>query len=153
MTGQMAFQRLLDEKAMPSEKEMEKSIGVATLPKWKELRSFLSANYDFTPELVYYGSKYGWCYRYRRKGKTLCVLFPEKGAFTLLVVLGKNEVGKVNTNLSNFNKNTQKVFTDAHQYHDGKWIYKRVHRQSDVKDAQKLISIKKRHRELIADVS
>ena len=153
MTRLIAYQRLLDEKNKPSDKEIAKFIGATVLPRWKDLRNFLSANYDFTPELIYYGSKYGWCFRYRRKGKTLCVLYPEKGAFTVLVTLGKKEIGEVNENLALFNKDTQRVFVDAHQYHDGKWIYKRVLKRRDVEDVRGLISIKKKRKELMPNVS
>jgi hypothetical protein len=153
LTGEATYERLLDEKERPTEKEIEKYIGAATLPIWKELRGFLTENYDFTPELVYYGQKYGWCFRYRRKGKTLCVLYPEKGAFTALVTLGKLEIQEVRRNFSKFHTDTQKMFTNAHQYHDGKWIYKRILSQKDVEDVRQLISIKKKPKELIANVS
>ncbi len=153
MAAQTPYQRLLDQKTRPSEREIEKFVGAAVLPKWKELRNFLSASYDFAPELIYYGVKYGWCFRYRRKGKTLCVLYPEKRAFTVLVTLGKEEIQEVKRNLSNFNADTLKVFTNAHQYHDGKWIYKRVLSRNDAEDVRQLISIKKKPKGLISNVS
>ncbi len=128
-------------------------IGPIIQPRWKELRVFLKANYNFTPELVYYGSKYGWCYKYRRKGKTLCTLLPEKGAFTALVTLGKREIQEAKQNLSIFNADTQRGFVNAHQYHDGKWISKRVLNRRDVEDVRGLISIKKKPKGLMSNVS
>ena len=56
------------------------------------MRQYVENNYDFTPELLFSGKKYGWTIRYRKSGKTLCSLLPEKGAFTVLVVLGGKEV-------------------------------------------------------------
>jgi hypothetical protein len=110
---------------------------------WRSLKNFLDANYDFHPELHFYGKKYGWCYKYRRKGKTLCVLFPETNAFTVLVVLGRNEIKKFSDTASEFNKNTRNVFENAHQYFDGKWMYKRVLNKSDLEDVKQLIRTKK----------
>ena len=90
----MLYQRILDEDIKPTEDKIAKIIGESS-NLWFEMRKYLEENYDFTPELVYYGKKYGWTLRYRKSGKTLCSLFPEKDAFTVLIVLGKKEVEKI----------------------------------------------------------
>ncbi len=129
---------------MPTERKISTTIGSRGAKLWKQIRGFLEKNYDFQPELQFYGQKYGWCHRYRRKGKTLCTLFPEMKAFTVLVTLGKKEIEDVESSLSAFNRDTQKVFAEARQFHDGKWIYKRVLNKSDLDDIKSLITIKKR---------
>ncbi len=73
----------------------------------------------------------------------LCVLFPETGAFTVLVTLGKKEVEQVRNDLKTFNPETQKLFNNARQFHDGKWIYRRVLDKDDLGDVIELIKIKK----------
>ena len=100
------YQRLLDKNA-PTEKKILTTIGIRAMKSWKQIKKFLKKNYDFQSELLFYGRKYGWCYRYRRKKKTLCVLFPETKAFTVLVTLGKKEIELFEQSLSTFNKNTQ----------------------------------------------
>ena len=144
MSNDNPYQRLLDEEETPTEGKISAAIGTRRAKLWEEIRGFLEKNYDFQPELQFYGPDYGWCYRYRRKGKTLCTLFPEMKAFTVLVTLGKKETDDVENNPSVFNKKTQKLFADTHQYHDGKWIYKRVLNKSDLADVKSLITIKKR---------
>lgn len=140
------YQRILDKNITLTEKRISAIMGLRIIKLWKQIRQFLKKNYDFQPELLFYGSKYGWCYRYRRKNKTLCVLYPETKAFTVLVTLGKKEVEHFKQRFSTFNKDTQKLFTNARQYHDGKWIYKRVLNISDVDDVKSLIKIKKEPR-------
>lgn len=144
MSKHNPYQRLLDEKEVPTEEKISRAIGSRRSKLWKEIRGFLQKNYDFQPELQFYGQKYGWCFKYRRKGKTLCTLFPEMKAFTVLVTLGKKEIEHVEGGLSGFNKGTQKVFVDTHHYHDGKWIYKRVLNKSDLNDIKSLLTIKKK---------
>jgi len=61
----------------------------------------------------------------------------------VLVTLGKKEIEEFLNNLSTFNKDTQDIFSNARQYHDGKWIYKRVLKYSDLEDVKLLIKIKK----------
>jgi len=146
MSSTVKYQRMLDSNVKPSERRIAATLGVRTTKLWKELKTFLKVNFDYTPELMFYGGKYGWCYRYRRKDKTLCVLFPESKAFSVLVVFGKKEIAQFNEEKSSFNKDTQSVFKNAYQYHDGKWLYKRVLNKSDLKDAKSLIKVKRKPR-------
>ncbi len=140
----MLYKRLTDENIVPTERKIIATIGSRSARLWKEIKRFLKTHYAFHPELHFYGKKYGWCYRYRRKGKTLCVLFPENKAFTVLVTLGKKEIEHFQQDYHSFNKDSQNVFREAHQYHDGKWIYKRVLNASDLDDIKSLIRIKKK---------
>jgi hypothetical protein len=87
----MSFERMLDGDVKPTENQIVKVIGKRS-SLWKGIRKYLKDNYNFKSEFVFYGKKYGWTVRYRKSGKTLCSLFPEKGAFTVLVVLGNTEV-------------------------------------------------------------
>jgi hypothetical protein len=137
------YPRHLDRNHIPSEEQVLAVLGASAIKYWTHIRKFLADSYDFQPELNYFGKKYGWCYKYRRKGKTLCSLFPETNAFTVLVTLGKNEIVNFMNSFSSFNQATQEVFNQAHQYHDGKWVYKRVLNVSDLNDAQSLLTIKR----------
>ena len=135
--------RLLDGDKKPSERSVLTTIGTRGSKLWKQLRAYLKVNYDFKSELIFGGRKYGWCYKYRRKNKTLCVLFPEAKSFTALIVLGKQEIAQFETNKYSFNEATLLLFKNAYQYHDGKWLYKRVLNKSDLMDVLALIKIKR----------
>ncbi len=137
------YSRMFNRDKKPSERSILSKIGTRGSKLWKQLRAYLKVNYDFKPELLFGGQKYGWCYKYRRKNKTLCVLFPETKAFTVLVVLGKKEVAQFEADLLKFNKDTQGLFRVARQYHDGKWVYKRVLNKSDLRDVIMLIKLKR----------
>ena len=138
------YERFIDENKKPTEKSILAALGIRGSKLWKRLRAFLKVNYDFKPGLHFYGKKYGWCYKYTRKGKTLCVLFPEMKAFTALVVLGKKEVAQFEDNATIFNEDTQRLFKTTYKYHDGKWLYKRVLNKSDLEDVISLIRIKRK---------
>jgi hypothetical protein len=133
---------MLDRDKKPSDRTISATIGTRGTKLWKQLRAYLKVNYDFKPELIFGGQKYGWCCKYRRKNKTLCVLFPEIKAFTVLVVLGKKEVTQFEEEFSKYNENTQRLFETTRQYHDGKWLYKRILNKSDLMDALALIRMK-----------
>ena len=132
---------MLDKDHQPSDREILKTIG-DTAP-WLELKQYLESSYDFTPELVNYG-KHGWTIRYRKSGKTLCSLFPEKAAFTALVVLSNKETEKALSMMDQFNPSVLKLLNSTEQFHDGCWLWIRVHKQSDIDSIKVLLKLKRK---------
>jgi len=85
---------MIDKAHKPTEEEMMEFIGEPAKGAWVEIRRFIEEHYDIMPETVFGGAKYGWEIRYRKSGKTLCSLTPEKGGVMVLIVLGKQESEK-----------------------------------------------------------
>lgn len=128
----MSHQRILDSNVRPSGVEIENTIGDNSF-LWSEMRKHLEENYDFVPELMYYGKKYGWTIRYRKGGKTLCSLFPEKDAFTVLIVLGRKEVEKTHLMIDKLSsEEVRSLFENTEQLHDGRWLWIRVLTKDDI---------------------
>ncbi len=138
----MEFTRMLNEDHEPSEEEILASIGNAKL--WLELKKYLDQSYDFIPEQVFYGKKYGWTIRYRKSGKTLCSLFPEHGSFTTLIVLGMKEGEKSSQIHDDLSPETRKLFVSTKHLHDGKWLWIRVLKPIHVEDIKRLLAIKRK---------
>ena len=138
----MSYERMLDKDHQPTEQEILETIGETEA--WLDLKKYLEENYDFEPEKVFYGKKYGWTIRYRKGRKTLCSLFPEKGAFTVLVVLGKKEAEKVISNTDNYGAGLRKLIENTEQLHDGSWLWIRVLTIEDAADIEKLLAAKRK---------
>jgi hypothetical protein len=136
--------RLLDREQKPDPKEINRVIGYDAKKAWNEIQKFLEKYYKIEPETVFYGSNYGWNIRYRKSGRTLCSLFPEKGSFSFLIVFGKKEVEKAIGVLDEFSGNIQDIILNTEQLHDGRWLWIRVHKKEEIEDIKKLIKIKKR---------
>ena len=133
---------MLDKEHQPTEKEI-----LCTIEKtsaWLDLKQYIEENYDYVPELAFYGKKYGWTIRYRRSGKTLCSLFPEKGAFTALVVLGKKEVEKVLSIINDFDSSLRELINNTERLHDGSWLWVRVLNMEGSEGIKRLLSAKKK---------
>ncbi len=143
MTNTKSFERMLNKEHRPSKELILETIG-ETAPYWLDLNRYIKASYDFEPELVFYGKKYGWTLRYRKSGRTLCSLFPETEAFSTLIVLGKKEAEKALAVLDGFNAKIRAVLQNTDQLHDGRWLWIRVLDPDDVEDLKKLLRIKKR---------
>ena len=138
------FTRMMDKAQEPTEEEMMSFVGERAKAAWMELRQFIEDNYEFVPETVFYGAKYGWTVRYRRSGKTLCSLFPEKGGFTVLVVLGSKDAKKALSMRDELNSRVNELLGNTEQLHDGRWLWIRILAMNDVDDVKKLLQTKRK---------
>ena len=139
---------MYEKENAPSDKEIVKFIGKPSSNDWIELNDFLQTYYDFVPETVFYGKKYGWTIRYRKSGKILCSLFPEVGGFTVLIVLGKQEVEKTEKIHSDFSTDLKTLFDSTEQLHDGRWLWIRMPDSASIKDIKKLLQIKRKPKQI-----
>jgi len=138
------FCRMTDKTRKPTEEEMVSFIGERAKGAWLEIKQFLEDRYDLVPETLFYGAKYGWTVRYRKGGKTLCSLFPEKGGFTVLIVLGKKESEKALSIRDELSSKIRKLLGDTEQLHDGRWLWIRLLAINDAIDVKKLLQIKRK---------
>ena len=145
----MGYERMLDKAHRPGEEEILGTIGKTVA--WLDLTQFIEQNYDFAPELAFFGKKYGWTLRYRKSGKTLCSLFPEQGAFSALVVLGRREAEKALSMLDEFGSGVRTALEETEQLHDGRWLWIRVLSVDDADDVKKLLRLKRRPNRVVLE--
>jgi len=138
------FSRITDKARKPTEEEIVRFIGERAKEAWLEIRQFIEDHYDLVPETMFYGAKYGWTIRYRKGGKTLCSLFPEKGGFTVLIVLGRKESEKALSIRDGLSSKIRKLLGGTEQLHDGRWLWIRLLTTSDADDVKKLLQIKRK---------
>ena len=112
------------------------------------IRRFLAETYDIAPIFDSGGQIYGWNLQYRKGGRPLCEMYPERGSFTALVMLGKAELEQALERLETFGSTVQRALVETPRYHDGCWMYIRVADpltcQKDVQDIEQLILIKRK---------
>jgi hypothetical protein len=144
----MAYERLIDKNAQPSDADMLDVIGPPLTDAWIELRRFLVETYDIVPILQFGGPRYGWNVQHRKGGRPLCEMYPEYGSFTALVVLGKRELEQALEKLETFGPTVRTALQDTPRFHDGCWMYMRIHDPltclQDIEDIAQLVLIKKK---------
>ena len=139
----MSYERMLDKAHRPTDAEILETIGQTAA--WLDLRQYIETRYsDWMPELKFFAKQYGWTIRYRKSSKTLCSLFPEHGAFSVLIVLGKKEAEKALAMADEFGANARAVLEGTEQLHDGRWLWINVKTIKDVKDIQTLLTAKRK---------
>jgi len=141
----MSYERLLNKCCIPTNQDIIETIGEKS-DLWLEIHKFIADNYDFNKELVFFSKNFGWTVRYRKSKKTLVSCFPESGAFSVLLVLGRIEADKVNQIREELNGNFLSVFDETEQLRDGRWLWIRILNQHDLESLIKVIQIKRRIR-------
>jgi len=139
----MLYERLLNKEIIPTKQDILDAIGDKK-EFWLKVHEFIAENYDFNEELAFFSKNYGWTVRYRKSAKTLVSCFPEKEAFSALLVLGRKEADKVNQIRAELNENFLAVFDETEQLHDGKWLWVRILNKEDLESLIKVISIKRK---------
>ena len=141
-------ERMLDKTNQPTDEDMLNTIGQPFANDWTALRQFLVETYPIAPVFNSGGKKYGWNLQYRIGARPLCEMYPEKGSFTVLVILGCAELEQAMSRIDSFGDLVQKALLETPRFHDGCWMYIRVSDpltcQQDVQDIQQLILIKKK---------
>jgi hypothetical protein len=135
---------MLDNTRKPDSKEIISFIGDQVATKWLEMEDFLKTHYDFKPETVFYGNKYGWTVRYRKSGRTLCSLFPEKDSFTVLITLGKGESELVLSMKDELSSQILNLIKESRQLRDGRWLWIRILKVNDITDIKKILAVKRK---------
>lgn len=141
-------ERMMDRSTRPSEEDMVNRIGQPMAEEWVSLRRFLAGTYHIDPAFDAGGKRYGWNLKYRVGGRPLCEMYPEQGSFTVLVILGKNELRQAIDRIDTFGPLVRQAVEESHGFPDGCWMYIRVsdplRGHQDVGDIEELLLIKRK---------
>ena len=113
-------------------------------PLWEELNDYLKEVYVVKPELSYSvcAAQRGWNVKYKKGGRALCTLYPEKGSFIALVVVGSREEMTVEMMLPVFSDDVRKLYENTRSMAMGRWLMIRVANRKILDDVKKLINIR-----------
>ncbi len=137
----MSVGYFVDKDDPPSEKALLEALGLQ-YPLWEQLQQFIYETYQMTGEMSFGGNKYGWNLWYRKSGKSLISLYPQKEYLVAQVVLGKEQFERaLQLDLGN---NVDRMLRETPQLHDGCWLFIQVHTSQDAGDVEQLLQVKKR---------
>lgn len=66
--------------------------------------------------------EYGWNLKFKKAGKTLCVVYIRERYFTVLVVIGKKEKKIVENNLKKYCCTLQNIYTQTKEGNGQRWL-------------------------------
>lgn len=86
----------------------------------------------------------GWNVKFRKSGKSLCVLYPKRDYFTVLVVVSSKEKEKVESILPSLSAELQELYHSTKEGNGQRWLMIDVHSHNSVyEDVLKLIQIRR----------
>lgn len=65
---------------------------------------------------------YGWNIKLKKSGKSLCTIYPGKGDFTVLVVIGEQKQPAVELLLPDLTPEVQKIYRETKEGNGQRWL-------------------------------
>ena len=111
-------------------------------PLWGELRAFMEGAYGVTPQVQYSGcgGAPGWNVKYRKSGRALCTLYPDKGEYTCLVCIGLREEQEAELALLACTDYTRELFHSVKPLNGSRWLMLQINSPERLEDAKRLIA-------------
>lgn len=107
------YERMLNKNEKPTAEQMASYCG-ATSTMFTELNEWISNGDSTVQAIVFpYGNNYGWGISHKGKGKLICNVFPESGAFTVMIRLSDKQFSSVYEKLDEYAK--EYIDNNCHQ--------------------------------------
>lgn len=137
---------MLDIKDMEHQPDQEELREYIRNPLFDEFCRYMEEEYKALVKIEYSKDVWqkGWNMKFRKAGKSLCVIYPRSGYFTLLVVVGKKEKEAVLTLLPQTTKALRKLYADTKEGNDQRWLMIDLYKKDLLyQDALDLIRIRR----------
>ena len=113
-------------------------------PLWAALRAAVEESYHIQP-LVEHSTcsgAPGWNVKYRKGGRSLCVLYPDEGCFTCLITVGGAVATAVELTLGTFSPQLRALYAGAKPFNGSRWLMVPVRNPSDLEDVKRLLALR-----------
>ena len=108
--------------------------------------AYMNAEYKALCKIEYSKDVYfkGWNVKLRKAGKGLCVIYPKKGYFTVLVVIGSKEQDKFNDIYPALSKEMKEIYDNTKEGNNQRWLMIDINKKNELyDDLLKLIQIRR----------
>jgi len=93
-------------------------------PIFDEFYQYMNDKYKAVCKIEYSKDVWarGWNVKFRKSGKSLCVIYPKKNYFTVLVVVGNKEKERVENLLPRLSEYIQEIYHNTREGNGQKWL-------------------------------
>ena len=130
----------------PSIAEIGDSIG---LPLFEVFCRYMDEEYQAVRKIEYSKDVWarGWNVKFRKAGKSLCVVYPKNKYFTVLVVLSNEEKERVENMLPYLSGELQELYRNTKEGNGQRWLMIDLYSDDEVyQDVLQLIRIRRESR-------
>ena len=113
-------------------------------PLWGELCAWAETSYGILPKVEHStcSGAPGWTVKYNKRGRALCTLYPEEGAFTALVTIGAKEAPEAGLLLPVFSDYLCELYARTREFNGARWLMIRVTDPMILEDVKKLVRLR-----------
>jgi len=141
----MEWNELYPKTTEPGPENMADFIGGDGKKRWTSLFSYMDTAYGAKPKITYSGcsGKPGWNVKFQKSGQSFGTLYPEKGFFTVFIVISYKLDGMIDILKNELSPEMLNRYAAAQDYMKmGKWMMFPIHNETDLKDYKTLMSVK-----------
>lgn len=111
---------------------------------WIEFNSFVQATYKSKPNITYSScsAKPGWNVKYKKTGKSLCTLYPEKNSFIVLIVIPLGLIPLIELEIENLQLSIKELIETAKPFNNTKWLMISVNHKAVFDNVKDLLMLK-----------
>ena len=133
-----------DREMTPDMESIDEYITGDAQNRWRNLIAHIENEFKSKPQIVYStcSGKPGWNVKFKKGGKALCTLYPEKESFVALVVLNGNEMDLFTIVRSDYTQYVNALFDHCKPFNGTKWLMISVSDNSILTDVKKLLHLK-----------
>ena len=135
---------VLDAGYMPDLSEISEYINEPARTLWNQLHYFLQQHSKSEPKVAYSvcSGKPGWNIKYKKSGKALATLYPEKDGFVVLVVILLDMIPLVEMDAANFDPVILEIMQSARPFNGTVWLMLPVDSKSMLNSVFRLLELK-----------
>ena len=113
---------------------------------WNQLIDFIESTYQISPKLEYSRCAVpGWNIKYRKKGKSLCTLYPMEGYFICLIVINDKQAPLFESAFDSFSSYTQELYKTTAHGNGQRWLMLEIEDNFMLEDIKLLFQIRLHH--------
>ena len=133
-----------DASHIPTYEEIFNYMDEHTQSMWKDMNSFIQNVYNTLPKIMYSkcSGKPGWNIKYKKSGKSLCTLYPEKHGFITLVVITLDLVPMIENLSYEFDEEVIELMKTAKPFNETLWLMIRVDNFTIIDSIKQLLLLK-----------
>ena len=133
------YERMLNKHEVPSFDDLLSYSGkIGGL--WIDLDQYLNDTFSAVRLIRFpYGNKYGWGAKYSQKGKHICDVFAENGAFTAHFHISNNAMEATGKDLSDY---AISIWESKYPCGNGGWLHFRVLNNEQLYELKKILCAK-----------
>jgi hypothetical protein len=140
----MDYDMILDKTQTPDMRAIGEYVEGPARVRWQAFTAFVEGEYGVKPQVFYSvcAGKPGWNVKYKKSGKALCTLYPERDQFIALVVLNAEDMQRFEAVKPAYTAYVSGLYDGCRIFNGTKWLMIGVTDDAILEDVKNLMRLK-----------